>query len=312
MRMVDDDTTADPFQGLQPTDIACRWLPGDADKGRTAEVVRLVVDDDRWEAGFANATYQRTVYRRLAEELDRLDARKVRLVISPAGMITVPLDGEIPEDVGELGRVRRVVSSGLADAEWSKAPFDVLAGVDAVHVGRVPIQSAVCVTGGDPGKQTEPVVKVHPAPREVGWLWGWRVIWGADAVPPGILQPRLLPSQLGTVMPLVCHEAVIFSGRSLAKVTNEHQLTVRAHLDALLTHRSKRPALVAMCVHHVEQGHSKVFLDAAAKIAAKAPIPVVPAMFAPKDQLEQQAERFAVLGDKDGRVATLIVETSKE
>src|SRR5438105_2055041 len=78
---------ADPFAGLPPQPVRCRWLSStDAARAKSAEVIRLIVDDQRGstETHAANEVYQRQALREIQDFIGPTRA----LLVTPAGMIS--------------------------------------------------------------------------------------------------------------------------------------------------------------------------------------------------------------------------------
>jgi hypothetical protein len=83
----------DPFAGYDP--VQCRWLSEeDAGRAGNAEIVRLVVDDNRWAGNWSNEVYQMNTLREIANFLGPIRA----LVVTPAGMLTIPM-ADYPKNI---------------------------------------------------------------------------------------------------------------------------------------------------------------------------------------------------------------------
>jgi hypothetical protein len=82
------DSHDDPFAGLGPQPVRCRWLSSDdAARAVTAEMVRLLVDDSRIGTHWPNAVYQRNILQDIAAFVGPTRA----VLASPAGMVTTAI-----------------------------------------------------------------------------------------------------------------------------------------------------------------------------------------------------------------------------
>jgi len=109
------------------------------------------------------------------------------------------------------------------------------------------------------------------------------------------------------VLVLVCHEAVIFSGRSRAVLKDQLGLRIRQHFMEQ-AEIEPRPRYVLMATHWLGAGSGPTFLDAARYIADEMDATVITTAFAPREELEDVAHRFPVQVPEADKVATLLLE----
>lgn len=110
-------------------------------------------------------------------------------------------------------------------------------------------------------------------------------------------------------MILVCHEAILFSGRSQTDLKDDLAISIREGLTRGAKNEP-RPRYIVVLTHW-QDGRwrsGKTFAAAGAALAEETGSTVVMTMRAPKENLQTAAERFAVLGPNADRVATLLVE----
>ncbi len=212
-----------PFAGCGPQPVRCRWLSGeDAVRAPTAEVVRLLVDDARGDTHWPNDVYQRNVLREVCDFI----GPSVAVLATPAGMVTaaIPWPDYSPASLATSLEAVRAAAARLAPAPGDA---EVLLGLDGCVPGEAtPLQAIVPLAGTSAGPA---VVKLYPAGGEKDTLLGWALCRAADAVPPDLAQARRASTRAGVVLPLVCHEAAIFSGRSRAVLKDALGLRIRRH-----------------------------------------------------------------------------------
>lgn len=292
----------DPFAGYGPTAVRCRWLtPGGAD----APVVRLIVDDDRWQSGFANAVYQKAVLNDVAAAL----GPKTKLVIAPAGMITAGLAAGAPgSQNGLLTALAEldVAASNLSVNGWP-ARTEILLGIDGCEPGTsTPLQTLTHANGQPRVTATTAVVKLYPTGAEQPTLLGWRIVEAAGGVPRFLQTPRTIKTAVGDVLALVCHEAVSCSTRSKTNVRDPNKIAVRQFLAG---HLGRSPEFVAMATHHLTARGGNAFQAACTEIVGSNRTTVVPSCFAPTKELDKVAEKFPAVGPRCADIGTLILKT---
>lgn len=290
-----------PFAGCGPQPVRCRWLSGqDAARAATAEVVRLLVDDSRGDTHWPNDVYQRNVLREVVDFLGPTRA----VLATPAGMVTaaIPWPDYSPASLAAALDAVRAAAVQLAPAPGDA---EVLLGLDGCVPGEAtPLQAVVRLAGTSAGQAT---VKLYPAGGERDTLLGWALCRAADGVPPELVQGRRASTRAGIILPLVCHEAAIFSGRSRAVLKDDLGLRVRRHFleQAGL---EPRPRFVLIATHWLGTGSGPTFRDAARYLADEMRATVVTTTFAPRGELEEVARQFRVQGPDAERAATLLVE----
>lgn len=280
MGMIDnvkDGLQRDPFAGYDDASIECEWLVEPAGE----ELVRLVVDDERWDGHWPNAGYQRSTIAAIRKFVGaRLpDA----LIICPGGMITIGIEPEIDS-----------LANRLYGIDWGDGPA-ILVGVDGAIPGvSTPVQTVMRVDAGEIAPDpTAIVMKLYPMSSEVPTLLGWhRVVQEPDC-----LRYDGARSWVRDQTTIV-HEAIAFAGRSIANRTGL-RVTVAEHLERSVL----RTDCIAISMHHADMESGRVFMNAIKNLSTHAQ--VVAAVFAPEDSLADVAQRFAPRGDT--RVATLLV-----
>lgn len=278
---VKDGSSRDPFAGYDDAPIECEWLV----EPDGEELVRLVVDDERWDGHWPNAGYQRSTIAAIRKFVGaRLpDA----LIICPGGMITIGIEPEVES-----------LANCLHEIDWGDGPA-ILVGVDGAIPGvSTPVQTVMRIDAGEIAPDpTAIVMKLYPTSSEVPTLRGWHRV----EQEPGYLRHdrarRWIRGQT-TIATLICHEAIAFAGRSIANRTGL-RVTVAEHLERSVS----RADCIAISMHHADTDSGKVFMNAIENLSTHAP--VVTAVFAPEGSLAAVAERFAPRGGT--RVATLLV-----
>lgn len=301
---------SDPFGGLGPQPVRCRWLsPDDEQRFATARVIRLVVAETRWSRHWANASYQRHVIRDVAAFVGPTRA----VVLTPAGMVTgtTPwLDGE----ADSLAAGLRTASDTLGRVDLGPSPPELLLGVDACVPGEAtPWQSVVHLAGAArQATAANASVKLYPAGDEAAWLVGWLLASAQGGVPPELAVTRRVPTAAGLFLVLVCNDACLFSGRSRATLEDATGLAVRDHLDQAAS-AEPRPDFALLATHHQETVRSGgVFKNAAARLVEETGVTAVTTTFAPAALLEEVAWAFSVRGRRRDEVVTLLVEDTWE
>lgn len=284
MGMIDnvkDGSKHDPFAGYDDAPIECEWLVEPTGE----DLVRLVVDDERWDGHWPNVGYQRSTIAAIRKFVGATlpDA----LIICPGGMITIGIEPEVES-----------LADCLREIDWGDGPA-VLVGVDGAIPGvSTPVQTVMRVDAGasapDP---TAIVMKLYPTSSEVPTLRGWHRV----RLEPDCLRydgaRRWIRGQT-TIATLICHEAIAFAGRSISNRTGL-RVTVAEHLERSVS----RTDCIAISMHHADMETGRVFMNAIENLSTHAP--VVTSVFAPGEALAAVAERFAPRGDT--RVATLLV-----
>lgn len=297
----------DPFLGFLDAAIECEWIdPPTSD----AKIVRVIVDEDRWEPHWSNADYQRSTVAKIRRFVAKT-LPTASLIVCPAGMVTIPLNadatpGQASQTSAKPTEGIDVLMTTLRDLQWGDGPA-VLFGVDGAVPGEcTPLQASMLIRHGanrpDPSSL---VLKLYPAQHETASLVGWRRVT-SDAIVLGELEPRQHLIRGTRVASLICHEAVAFSGRAMDRrsKTSARSL-VAGHLARCLVGAQ----CVAVSMHWADRRKGAVFVNAARSIAELSNASVVVSTFAPLDQISSVAQRF-VVADHRLRVATLAVTST--
>ena len=301
MKSADTQHPDSPFAGFGPQSVRCRWLTADDERrAPTAEVVRLVVDENRWSQNWPNHVYQRNAVREVLAFMHPSRA----VLLTPAGMVTVPLkDQQQPVGVGPTVADFRERLVALV----SGATGEVLLGVDGCLAGvATPLQTVFHLCDGV--SASYPAVKLYPSPGgESGSLLGWAACCQAEGVPDDLARGRRVRTRVGDILALVCFDAGLFSGRSRTLTKDPVRLEVRSHFVRQAS--GDTPVdYVLIATHHQAGMSGKSFQNAAGHLAESTGATVVTTMFAPRNELDSVATRFRVLGPKADRVATLLAE----
>jgi len=137
----------DAFAGCKPQRVHCTWLSErDKQSARSAEIIRLVVDEERGDCGpWVNADYQESFLKNVQEFIGPTSA----VLATYAGTITAPIDPPDPT----LDSLR----SGLGALQ---------AALRRVHVGRG--EMLLGMDGCVPGETTRLQTVVHLRGQSTG------------------------------------------------------------------------------------------------------------------------------------------------
>ena len=296
----------DPFAGLPPTPIRCSWLSEqDEALAASAEIVRLVVDDDRWGQHFVNEVYQRTVLRDVADFLGPNKA----VLVTPAGMITTSI-GWPDATLSALTSCFQIIQTSVNQLVMTSSKQGVLLGVDGCIPGQAtPLQTVVHLNGRSKITAANTTVKIYPAPGdERQALLGWRICDVMQEIPSPLKQARCVQTQVGPMLVLVCFDAGLFSPRSLANLQDPLKLQIREHFLQKAKEPPK-PRYIVIATHCLDSRSGQSFINAAEYLEAQTGATVVTTTFAPGKELERVGQRFPVRGIRTNKVATLLIET---
>ena len=300
----------DPFGGYGPQPVRCRWLTtDDADRARTAKVVRLIVDEDRWSPHWANEVYQRAAMRDIAGFIDTTTA----VVTTPAGMITTTV-GWLAGSLAGVSVGRDAAAGALARLDFGPSVPETLIGVDGCVPGEAtPLQCVLHVKhSGAILDERNTTMKLYPNNGESRSLVGWLAACDSDSVPPELTCARRIRTSAGDFLVLVCHDACLFSARSRANVADRIRLQIRKHFDQE-ANRSPPLDFVLIATHHQESRSSGgVFKNAAKTLAKETGATVITTMFCPSAGMATIAEHFPVQGERAGDIVTLLVADTLE
>lgn len=301
-----DDWPDDPFAGYPPQPVRCRWL-STADEGsaHSAEIIRLIVDDNRGNSGShcTNEVYNQRLLRDVAEFIGPTGA----MLVTPAGLVTTCVNQFGPTLSGVTSAIGQLQSC-VNRLDRGAHPPPVLLGVDGCVRGQsTPLQTVVNLAEAIRLELTNTAVKMYPAGEEVGSLLGWLVIQELGCVPPELLQGHCVQMPGFSLFVLVCHEAILFSGRSAGALRDELGIALRQCYREVLASEPK-PKYIAVPTHWLDPKSSPTFLDAMNKLADETGSTVVMTTRTPRSDLEATSHRFCVRGPNVARVATLLVE----
>lgn len=295
----------DPFEGCDDGNIRCEWL---GDEAAGAHVVRLIVDHARWEAHWPNATYQLSAIAKIRRHV-AATLPSAKLIICPAGMITVGVD----ESVGALRSLPTIaceLEARMLGIRWGTGPA-VIFGIDGAVSGRAtPIQGTMVIdAGASVPDRASLMLKLYPASHEASSLVAWRLFCRHRIRPANLGNRRVRVGSM-SASPVICHEAVAFSGRSTNRRASGSQ---RDHIARYLG-AAVGGQYIALAGHWADVKRGGIFIDAARKLAESSAAVVATSLFAPGKDLEVVARRFEVArpsGLRGGhRVATLLVRDS--
>jgi hypothetical protein len=301
------ETSADPFLGYPPQAVRCRWLsPAHEANASTAEIIRLVVDEARGSSSppWANEVYNRRLVREIKEFVGPTKA----VLVTPAGIIATSMDWITP-DRNSLAPAVGVVQRCLDELDLGDSATEILLGVDGCLPGvALPLQTVVHLGAERSASLSNTAIKVYPS--ENGYLLGWLLCEDAGEMLPDLFQGHIAQTSAGTILVLVCHELVLFSGRSESNLSNGLGLAIRERYRKAAT-TDPRPRYIVVPTHWQDARTGGSFINAASELAAESEATVVMTMRAPRASLATVANRFAVQGPNAPRVITLLVEDTE-
>lgn len=296
----------DPFAGYGPQRIRCRWLSaGDEQRAASAQVIRLVVDGSRWAHNWANATYQQSCLREVANFVGPTRA----VLATPAGMVTTTT-GCLNGHVKSLKASMRAVNDAVGHLDMGPAALEVLLGIDACVPGEAtPIQTVVHFPANARLlSSAQTIMKLLPKGRESEFLMGWLLTQRRGMVPDQLAQTRRVETRVGLFLVLVDHDSYVFSANARLQPTDPASVCIRKHLQKAATTKP-RPDFILLSTHQHETHYSgAVFKNAAQLLAKKTGSTVITTLFAPKRDLARMAECFRTHGKRADAVVTLLVE----
>lgn len=290
-----------PFAGFGPQPVRCRWLSADDERNAsTAEVIRLVVDENRGCTHWPNHVYQQNVMRDVQAFLGPTRA----VVMTPAGMITTDIStADEPPLTMEAAMAGLRADLGLSHSIPSG--LEVLLGADGCVPGlSTPLQTVLHCNGST---EQHAIMKLYPTGEEAVTLLGWKACQNEGGVANHLAQCRRISTGAGHVLVLVCNDAGVFSGRSRTNAKDPLRLAIRAHFTEQAT--ALPPVdYVLIATHHQTYTSGNSFQNAASYLAELTGATIVMTMRSPRTELDAVASRFWVRGPRTDRVATLIVE----
>lgn len=295
------------------------WLGGDgAGDGRGgdgarlegAEVVRLIIDESFAQAGggagqrIARAVTEHVGCRRIA-------------VVTPAGFLTAPM-ARPSISYEDQAHNLRLLEEGLGvlarhiDREWLSRACELgqewLVGMDGYVTAAepAPLQTLVKMRPDGAIGLSNAAVKMYPMHPEARYLLGWWLTRTKKVVEPAIMR-QVWELGVGTCLALVCHEGVVFSGRSIGNLKDRLRMKVRQHLMAVARTKMK---YVVFAGHQVGPT-MHAFKDAARYVSGEAHATVVTTLYAPAGELDDIAQRHPPYNKRDpgaaDKVVTLLV-----
>jgi hypothetical protein len=277
----------------------------DEQRADSAKVIRLIIDDNRWEMDCVNEVYQRHVLRDVANFIGPSSA----IVATPAGMVTTRI-GWADETRTPVEAGLQAVNNVLSELDFGPNPSELLLGVDGcVPDQATPLQTVVHLGGilrrATTGNTT---VKLYPMGGENRFLLGWEATLAAAYVPEALAQARRVVTANGWFVVLVCNDACLFSNRSRKNLENPISIRIREHFLEAAT-ALPRPAFILLATHHQAGPRSgSAFKNAASNLAEETGATVLTTMFTRQGELEMMADYFPIRGGRADEVVTLLVE----
>jgi hypothetical protein len=266
------------------------------------------MDSNRICDFWPTVTYQRRALREVAGFLGPTKA----VLVTPGSMVAAEV-GRLADDVDSVRDALGELTAALNDLDRGSSPPETLLGVDGCHLGKAaPLQTVVHLSGsGTAATTANTTVKLYPAGGEADTLAGWRIVRAMGRVPDELTQTRCVQTAAGRVLVLVCHDACLFSARSLSKVTDPVRVMIREHFDqAAAATGANRPAFTLIATHWwgASARSGTIFKDAARRIADETGSTVVTTTCAPRESLEDVAGWSKTQGERADEVVTLVVE----
>ena len=229
----------------------------DDETARTAEIIRLIVDDQRGHCdAWANDVYQQHFL------------HEVQKFIGPTNAVLVTEAGSIKAYIQPLSATVESLSSGLtalgeALAQVNLGRIEMLVGVYGCMVGRTThLQSVVHLQGQPQVTLRDTTIKLYPAGAESESLIGWQLCSAEGGVPDELAIARRVQTSVGTILVLVCNDAAIFSARSLSNLRDPLKLSIRQHfLDCASA--EPKPAFILIATHWNSNRSGEGFRQAA-------------------------------------------------
>jgi hypothetical protein len=306
----------DPFAGFRAQPVRCCWLTKrDEEAAQTAEIIRLVMDDQRvyCDPSAKDVTHHR-FFREVLEFIGPTNA----VLVTPAGAIKAC----IPRVLPTLDSLR----SGFAALEAKLMSVELgcqetLVGVDGYQCDRTThLQTVVHLQGRPSVSLANATVKLYPTKDEKSALVGWRVCEALGRVPEELTVARRARTAAGMVLVLVCNDATPFSARSKTNLRNSLGRAIRDHfLEQALGEPS--PAYILIATHWQGTNYKtgkwsgEAFRQAARylnDLKKETGATVVTTLRASLQELAPAAERFCVVGPRKEMVATLLVGDALE
>ena len=319
-----------PRRGRPLATLRCAWVDGDEERLAQAQVVRLLVAEERrWTFAEPNLDAQRSFLHEVSAFLGRAIPERKVLVVAPAGCLTVDLPlGPEPTPAGlceSLEHLHDALRALPGQVNLTRAGHTFVVGVDGCVFGSAtPLQTAVRLQPGQDFAAAAPQLKLFPAAREEGTLLPYTLsqrgaLPEADARRLILYMGRGGSSAASAV--LLAHELSAFSSGSFA-LSGAGRDALR---QRLLPSQPLRYVLAPL--HHLSTNHVSsytAYLDAARLLQgqrrpgtpaqrralrpfAAAPPTVVMAAFAPSAELSLLARATRPNGPHADHVLTLLI-----
>jgi hypothetical protein len=286
--------------------VQCHWLSKHFSARQIQpRVIRLILGNGLSPPqGVDQTAWSLEVLRQILDFIGPTNA----VIVTPGGTIKLPLEKPVSTIPGlEATLDSWSIKFGRLILKTRK--LELLLGVDAKDDDYdLQLQTVVHF---DPGTSAvsyhNTACKLYPQEDEQKSLIGWRLSKRFEQVPQSLVDNHLRHTKSGLIMALVCHEAVLFSGRSLANVSDPLRLDAQKKFSNALT--KTVPSFVTISAHFVDSGTTGgIFLDAMQKIAEASKATVVFSSFAAgsASALDAAAHRFGSIGPHANQVATLV------
>ena len=301
----------DPFAGDHPQPVSCQWLTRqDQDRAESAEIIRLIVDDQRGHCGpWANNNYQRHFLFEVQEFIGSTNA----VLVTDAGSIKAYIQPLSPT-VDSLNSGLTALEDALSRIELGR--MEMLLGADGCVPGQTThLQTVIHLQGQPEVSLTNTTVKVYPTNHEASFLVGWRVCKALGRVPDELALARRVQTAAGTIMVLVCNDAILLKGSSRRELTDNLKIEIRQHLQNQAL-AEPLPNYIVLATHwqgtnpKTGRWSGEAFRQAANYLTKEAGATVVTTMRTPRQEFALAADRFRIVGPRSENVATLLVSNA--
>ncbi|SES70904.1 hypothetical protein [Stigmatella erecta] len=296
------------FEGLPPSKPRLKWLNELEPNPDATELIRLVVDDDRWDLNQANASYQRYALDEVSAFVKKLFGRRRPVIVSPAGFITASLQRAPDATESEIDRSSEDLEIILkTQYRLSHAKqHDWLVGLDGCLPGLcTPIQTVFRLAPSAHMQPQQVAIKLYPESGEMKHLVCWHLILAQGSIPAALSRKRWSNDTGRSFLSLVCHEAVAFSSRSLSTSKHPSRDHFRKHIKS---QGKNKLDYITVSAHWLSPASSSAFKDGLSNLATALGATVVVSMFSEGNMLTEAAREFAPVGGVCAeKIATLLV-----
>jgi hypothetical protein len=298
----------DPFAGYGPQTVNCQWLTKeDEERAKSAEIIRLIVDDQRGHCdAWANDVYQRHFLREVQKFIGPTNA----VLVTDAGSIKAYIQS-LSATIGGLRSWLTALGTALSRIELGQ--MEMLLGVDGCIAGQAThLQTVVHLRGQLEVSLRNTTIKLYPAGAESESLIGWQLCRAQGRVPDELAEARRVQTSVGTILVLVCNDAAIFSARSRSNLHDPLKRSIRQHfLDQ--ANIEPKPSYILLATHWqgtnpaTERWSGEAFRQAAKYLSEETAATVVTTTRAPGHELDMAANRFGIVGPRSEKVVTILV-----